>query len=83
MTDPDLGPIPTPTTEDPDLYPGGVDAVEPTGPDPLPHDLDPQHNAGLRDKAPDEISEPDAEKEQAPSDGAVSGETETPDEPPA
>jgi hypothetical protein len=82
MTESNLGPIPTPTTEEPELHPGGVDAIVPVA-EPLPHDLDPEDNAALDDVVPDEIAEPDEDKEQAPDDGAVSGEDETADEPPA
>ena len=83
MNDDKLAPQPTPTTEEPELYPGGVDAIDAPHSDPLPHDLDPDDNAALDDVVPDEISQPDEEKEQAPDDGAVSGVDAPQDEPPA
>ncbi|WP_110183066.1 hypothetical protein [Nocardioides solisilvae] len=82
--DAQIGKQPEPTTEEPELHPGGVDAVIPDEPGgPVPHDLDPDDNAAVEDVLPDEISEPDDEKEQAPDDGKVSGEDTTEDEPPA
>ncbi|WP_181312528.1 hypothetical protein [Nocardioides campestrisoli] len=79
-----IGEQPTPTTEEPELYPGGVDAVIPEEPATLGHDLDPGSNAAVdEDVVPDEITEPDQGKEQAPDDGKVSGEDDTEDEPPA
>lgn len=81
----EIGKQPEPTTEEPELHPGGVDAVIPDEPPagPVPHDLHPEDNAAVDDVLPDEISQPDEEKEQAPDDGKVSGEDETEDEPPA
>lgn len=83
MTESDLGPLPTPEAVPPQLHPGGVDAVDDTGSQPLPHDLDPGDNPMLDDVVPDEIAERDDDKEQAPDGGAVSGEDDAPDEPPA
>lgn len=78
MSNEDLSPMPTPTTEDPELYPGGVDAV---GDDPadngLGRDLNPEDNPAVEDALPDEIAEPD-DKSQAPdgeADDAESGTT--------
>lgn len=78
MSNDDLSPMPTPNTEEPELYPGGVDAV---GDDPadngLGRDLSPEDNTAVDDALPDEIAEPD-EKSQAPdgeADDAESGTT--------
>lgn len=68
MTDEDLGPIPEPTTEEPQLLPGGVDADAlhtDKADDGLGRDLDPDDNPAVDDATPDEISEPD-DKPQAP-----------------
>jgi len=76
MSTEDLSPMPTPTTQEPELYPGGVDAI---GDDPddngLARDLSPEDNPAVDDALPDEIAEPD-EKSQAPegkADDAESG----------
>lgn len=66
MSNDELSPMPTPVTEDPELYPGGVDAIvddpEDNG---LGRDLDPEDNPAVDDVLPDEVSEPD-DKPQAP-----------------
>jgi hypothetical protein len=66
MSNEELSPMPTPVTEDPELYPGGVDAIaddpEDNG---LGRDLTPEDNPAIDDVLPDEISEPD-DKSQAP-----------------
>lgn len=76
MSNDDLSPMPTPTTEDPDLYPGGVDALaEDPDDNGLGRDLDPAANPAVDDALPDEIAEAD-DKSQAPdgkSDDAESG----------
>ena len=78
MTDEALGPMPTPTTQDPELYPGGVDAVADDPADNgLGRDLSPEDNAAVDDALPDGIAEPDA-KSQTPegeADDAESGTT--------
>lgn len=63
---PDLSPQPEPVTEEPQLRPGGVDAldVDPDGAG-LPRDLDPD-NSPVGDVMPEEVTEPD-DKDQAPS----------------
>ncbi|MCW2736394.1 hypothetical protein [Nocardioides sp.] len=78
MSNDDLSPMPTPSTEEPELYPGGVDAV---GDDPadtgLGRDLSPEDNPAVDDALPDQLAEPD-EKSQAPegeADDAESGTT--------
>ncbi len=78
MSDADLSPMPTPNTEEPELYPGGVDAI---GDDPddagLGRDLSPEDNPAVDDALPEEIAEPD-QKSQAPdgkADDAESGTT--------
>ena len=78
MSTEDLSPMPTPTTEDPELYPGGVDALADDPADNgLGRDLSPEDNPAVDDVLPDEISEPD-DKSQAPegkADDAESGTT--------
>ena len=64
----DLGPQPEPTTEEPELVPGGTDAVETDEQDNgLARDLDPKHNPAVEYALPDETGELD-DKQQAPSD---------------
>ena len=66
MSTEDLSPMPTPTTEDPELYPGGVDALADDPADNgLGRDLSPEDNPAVDDVLPDGISEPD-DKSQAP-----------------
>ena len=68
MDDNDLGPIPEPYAEEPQLVPGGADAdalhSDPAD-DGLPRDLGTEENPAVDDTVPDEISEPD-DKSQAP-----------------
>ena len=62
----ELGPMPDPTTEEPELVPGGIDAIEEDpADDGLARDLDPDDNPAVDDVLPDEIAEPD-DKQQAP-----------------
>lgn len=72
-TDDNLGPMPESTSEDPQLEPGGPDAVEVEDSeeraDNAARDLDPERNPAVDDALPDEVSEPD-DKEQAPAEGA-------------
>lgn len=66
MSNDDLSPMPTPVTEEPELVPGGVDALhEDPADNGLGRDLDPDDNPAVDDVLPDEISEPD-DKPQAP-----------------
>lgn len=78
MTDEHLSPMPTPTTQDPELYPGGVDALADDPADNgLGRDLSPEDNPAVDDAMPDEIAQPD-DKSQAPegeADDAESGTT--------
>lgn len=78
MSNDDLSPMPTPTTQDPDLYPGGVDALADDPADNgLGRDLSPEDNPAVDDVLPGEIAAPD-EKSQAPegdADDAESGTT--------
>jgi len=65
MTKEDLGPMPEPQTEDPELVPGGVDAIgEDPADDNLSRDLLPEDNPA-DDGMPEELAEPD-DKSQAP-----------------
>ena len=64
----DLPPMPKAVTEEPELKPGGADAI-PDDPDGLglPRDLSPDQNPAVDDVLPEAIAEPDHEKDQAPS----------------
>lgn len=78
------GPKPDAEAEEPQLFPGGVDAIDDpkygdTPGDPVPRDLDPEDNPAVEDKAPDEITQPDEEKQQEP-DSGDSGVDAPPDE---
>lgn len=63
----DLSPMPAAKTQEPELKPGGVDAIpdEQDG-EGLPRDLAPGKNPAVEDALPDEIAEQD-DKDQAPS----------------
>jgi hypothetical protein len=78
MSNDELSPMPTPYTEEPELVPGGVDALAEDPADTgLGRDLDPDDNPAVDDVLPEEISEPD-DKSQAPegkADDAESGTT--------
>ncbi len=76
MTDDDLSPMPTPYAEEPQLVPGGVDAIEDDPADTnLPRDLSTEDNPAVDDTVPDEISQPD-DKQQEP-DGSEDEESDT------
>ena len=78
MTNEELSPMPEPYAEEPQLVPGGVDALEEDPADSgLARDLDPDDNPAVDDVLPDEIAEPD-EKSQAPDDEAEDKESDTP-----
>ncbi len=78
MNTEDLSPMPEPTTQDPDLHPGGADALaEDPADNGLGRDLSPDDNPAVDDVLPHAISEPD-DKSQAPdgkADDAESGTT--------
>lgn len=77
MADNDLGQMPEPTTEEPELIPGGTDAlVEHPDDDGLGRDLDPDANPAVNEEVPDEISEAD-DKPQAPEGEADDAESDT------
>jgi len=84
MSDNDLGPMPESTTEEPELVPGGVDAiVDDPSDDNLARDLSPDDNPAVDDVLPEEIAEGD-DKSQAPdedskADDAEAGTTTDPD----
>lgn len=66
MTDHELSPMPEPYAEEPQLVPGGVDALPDDPADNgLARDLDPDDNPAVDDVLPGEVSEPD-DKSQAP-----------------
>ena len=71
----DLGPMPEPTTQDPELVPGGTDAlIDNPVEDVLGRDLEPEDNP-VDDQMPDELTEPD-DKSQDP-DGDDSRESDS------
>ncbi|QIX27982.1 hypothetical protein ncot_16320 [Nocardioides sp. JQ2195] len=82
-------PAPEPTSEEPQLFPGGVDSIDDpkygdTPGDPVSRDLDPDNNPAIsEDAVPDEITEPD-DKQQEPDNGEAdldagqTGESEEP-----
>lgn len=77
MSNDELSPMPTPVTEEPELVPGGVDALpEDPADNGLGRDLDPDDNPA-DDLVPDEITAPD-DKSQAP-DGEPDAEAGTTD----
>jgi hypothetical protein len=66
MNDEELGPKPDPVVEEKEPNPGGVDALpEDANDEVLAHDLDPTANPADA-VVPDELTEPDTEKKQAP-----------------
>lgn len=73
----ELPPKPEPVTEEPELHPGGADAL-PLDPDGegLGRDLPPGANPAVEDVLPDEIAEPD-DKQQAPEGEAADHEAGT------
>ena len=76
MKDEDLSPMPTPYAEEPQLVPGGVDAIEDDPADSnLSRDLSTDDNPAVDDTVPDEISQPD-DKQQEP-DGSEDEESDT------
>ncbi|NYE35691.1 hypothetical protein F4692_000795 [Nocardioides cavernae] len=83
MSDDDLSPMPTPYAEEPQLVPGGVDAIEEDPADNgLPRDLSTEENPAVDDTVPDEIGQPD-DKQQAPEGEARDQEPGTEDDPSA
>jgi len=61
----DLGPQPESTAEEPQLLPGGTDAVETDEHDDgLARDLDPDNNPAVEDALPEEIAQPDDKKQE-------------------
>ena len=78
MTNEELSPMPEPYAEEPQLVPGGVDALEDDPADTgLTRDLNPDDNPAVDDALPDEIAAPD-EKSQAPDGEAEDKESDTP-----
>ena len=70
MPDNDLGPMPESTTQEPELVPGGVDAIVDGLPEEnLARDLNPDQNPAVDDVLPEEIAEGD-DKSQAPDEGS-------------
>jgi hypothetical protein len=72
-TDDNLGPMPESTAEEPQLAPGGTDAVEVESSeeraDSEARDLDPERNPAVEEVLPDEVAADDSDKEQAPAEG--------------
>ena len=82
MSTEDLSPMPTPTTEEPELYPGGADALADDPADNgLGRDLSHDDNPAVDDALPDGVSEPD-DKSQAPDGAADDAEASTSTEDP-
>ncbi|PUA82495.1 hypothetical protein [Nocardioides currus] len=73
----ELGPQPDPVIEEKEPNPGGADAIPDDAEDEgLARDLDPSANPVAQDVVPDAVTEPDADKTQAPegeADDAESG----------
>jgi hypothetical protein len=68
------GPMPTPTSEEPELSPGGADAIDEHRyaaiPDtPIGADIPPAHNPASAE-APDEIGQPDDKRQEPDPDSA-------------
>jgi hypothetical protein len=84
----DLGPQPTPTTESPEMFPGGTDATRDAtdyvdrGADPAARDMDPDDNPAVEDALPEGVKESD-DKKQEPDDDERGEDADGPDEPPA
>ena len=77
MTNEELSPMPEPYAEEPQLVPGGIDALEEDPADAgLARDLSPDDNPAVDDVLPDQIAEPD-EKSQAPEGEAEDKESDT------
>jgi hypothetical protein len=82
MNENELSPMPEPYTEEPQLVPGGVDALpEDPADNGLARDLDPDDNPAVDDVLPNAIAEPD-DKSQAPEGKADDQESGTTDEDP-
>ena len=84
MPDNDLGPMPESTTQEPELVPGGVDAI-PEGPADggLTRDLHPDDNPAVDEILPEEVAEAD-DKSQSPDEGSeADASNEDTDEPDA
>jgi len=85
MAEDNLGPMPEPEAEVPELHPGGTDAVVddheyPQQDEVIGRDLLPDRNPAAEEHVPDEITVPD-DKQQEPDED--SGSDDTPEEPPA
>lgn len=78
----DLGPQPTPVTEEPDLVPGGPDAVAAVETDPVVPDLPPEHNPAV-DDAPAETRAGEDTSTEATEAADGEPETEAAEESPA
>jgi hypothetical protein len=69
MANDEIGQMPQPHTEEPELIPGGVDAIAEDPQDGgLSRDLSPDDNPAVDDVLPEEVAEPD-DKSQAPDNG--------------
>ena len=85
----DLGDLPEPKAEEPQLFPGGADSIEDEEKygerlhGSVGHDLDPAKNPAVEDAAPDEITQPDDDKVQEPQGKAADQESGTEDDPEA
>ncbi|GAA1920945.1 hypothetical protein GCM10009737_23100 [Nocardioides lentus] len=83
-----LGPRPTPTTQEPELFPGGTDAVRDEsdyadrGAQVVGRDADPDDNPATEDATPDEVKEGE-DKQQEPDDDERGEDAGSDAEPPA
>jgi len=71
MSDNDLGPMPESTTQEPELVPGGADALAGDPADGLTRDLSPGSNPAVDDVVPDEIAEADDKTQEPDEDSDV------------
>lgn len=82
MNDEELSPQPDPIVEAKEPNPGGADALpDDSEDDGLARDLDPSANPAVDEVVPDEITEPDSDKSQAPDGQADDAETGGEDDP--
>lgn len=76
MNDEELGPQPDPVVEEKEPNPGGADALTDHADDEgLARDLDPAANPAVDEVMPDEVTQLDSEKTQAPDGQADDAET--------
>lgn len=82
MSHPDLGPMPEAEAEDPQLHPGGTDAVLDRETEPLPADPVAEANPAT-EHSPEETRQGEDTSTRATREGADGGDGHYPEEPPA